>query len=413
MLAAENAVSPHISLQHLSVVAKQLQAIDNQLLSSPEPLARFLPPALKIWREVLAVARNAAAEATQTILPNAFVVGSPLAPEMSWGQAVFRGREELIKQVETLLADQHNTTSIALIGPRRCGKSSLLNMLRVMLPDTIVVLFDLQAHPANSPAAFYQALARTAQEQAQRSHSLKLPAFPEGMPIEALKLWFDQLEQFAAANRILICIDEFERLETLFPDQGRELLQLMGLLRATIQHCRRLRLLVAGAAPFDELGTIWNDHFINLREIRLGYFDQDTAVKLLNAPIPEFPVDAIPLDIADEVFRRSRGQPFLTQVYGHALVENLNSSKRKSATLADIDQVEPELLSSYTYYFRGIWQEVPPAGQAALLALALREPLTLERETRRWLRRRMLIDDDGQLLVPVFGRWIREKDEMV
>jgi hypothetical protein len=36
---------------------------------------------------------------------------------------------------------------------------------------------------------------------------------------------------------------------------------------------RRLRLLVAGATPFDELGALWNDHFINLREYRLGFFD--------------------------------------------------------------------------------------------------------------------------------------------
>ncbi len=187
----------------------------------------------------------------------------------------------------------------------------------------------------------------------------------------------------------------------------------MGLFRATIQHGRRVRLLVAGAAPFDELGTLWNDHFINLREMRLGFLDQATSVALLTQPIPEFPDDAISNELAQEIWLRSRGQPFLTQVYGYALVETLNRSKRKRATLADLAQIEPELLSSYTYYFRGIWQEVPAIGQAALTALANHEHITLEKETKRWLRRRMLVDDDGQLLVPLFGRWIREKDEMV
>ena len=243
------------------------------------------------------------------------------------------------------------------------------------------------------------------------------PNSQQKSPIEALKHWLDQLEQFAIENqrqhRILICIAEFERLETLFPDQNRELLQLMGLFRATIQHGRRVRLLVAGAAPFDELGTLWNDHFINLREMRLGFLDEETVVQLLTEPIKEFPLGAISAELAHEIYRRSRGQPFLTQVYGYALVEALNRSKRKSATLDDIEQVEPELLSSYTYYFRGIWQEVPPEGQAALTALAHGEPITLARETKRWLRRRMLVDDEGQLLVPLFGRWIREKDEMV
>jgi hypothetical protein len=86
---------------------------------------------------------------------------------------------------------------------------------------------------------------------------------------------------------------------------------------------------------------------------------------------------------------------------------------RKQATLADLEQIEPELLTSYTYYFRSIWQDITPAGQAALRALAHGEPVPLEKETRRWLRRRLLIDEDGQLLVPLFGRWIRDKEEMV
>lgn len=420
MLAGVGALSPHISMQHLDAAAKQLQALENQLLTSKEPLARFLPPVLQTWSAVLEATRSEAAAKAQTMLPNPFVTGLPLSPSMAWGQAVFRGREILIEQVETLLADQQNTTSIALIGPRRCGKSSLLNMLRVMLPDTIVVLFDLQSNPVDTPTAFYEALAHTAREQAQRSHRLQLPELvfttqngQQKSPIEALKQWLDQLEQFSTQHRILICIDEFERLETLFPDQNRELLQLMGLFRATIQHGRRVRLLVAGAAPFDELGTLWNDHFINLREMRLGFLDEETVVQLLTKPIEEFPPGAISGELAHEIYRRSRGQPFLTQVYGYALVETLNRSKRKSATLDDIKQIEPELLSSYTYYFRGIWQEVPPEGQAALTALAHGEPMTLARETKRWLRRRMLVDDDGQLLVPLFGRWIREKDEMV
>ena len=425
MQAGLGALSPHISLQHFNAAAQQLQALNNQLLTSQEPIARFIPPVLQTWREALETARTAAAAKAKDLLPNPFIAGTPISPDMSWGQAVFRGRETLIQQVETLLADQQNTTSIALIGPRRCGKSSLLNMLRVMLPDTIVVLFDLQANPVNTPAAFYQALAHTAQTQAQRSHRLSLPALTlkptpaptqdaQSAPIEALKQWLDQLEHFSTQHRILICIDEFERLETLFPaTEGRELLQLMGLFRATIQHGRRVRLLVAGAAPFDELGTLWNDHFINLREMRLGFLDQATSVALLTKPIPEFPDDAIPAELAQEIWLRSRGQPFLTQVYGYALVETLNRSKRKRATLDDLEQIEPELLSSYTYYFRGIWQEVPATGQAALTALANHEPITLEKETKRWLRRRMLVDDDGQLLVPLFGRWIREKDEMV
>src|SRR5262245_13399142 len=55
----------------------------------------------------------------------------------------------------------------------------------------------------------------------------------------------------------------------------------MGLFRAMIQHRRRLRLLVSGLALFDELGQIWNDHFINVREVRVGYLDRFATIDLL------------------------------------------------------------------------------------------------------------------------------------
>src|ERR1035438_9634133 len=78
------------------------------------------------------------------------------------------------------------------------------------------------------------------------------------------------------------------------PHFGRqEFLQLMGLFRATIQHRRRVRLLVSGSAPFDELDRVWDDHFISARQIKLPFLDEPTAIGLLTQPDPGFPVDAI------------------------------------------------------------------------------------------------------------------------
>ncbi|MFT5322200.1 MAG: hypothetical protein ACI8P0_000035 [Planctomycetaceae bacterium] len=45
------------------------------------------------------------------------------------------------------------------------------------------------------------------------------------------------------------------------PETKQQLVQLIGLLRATIQHRRRVRILVAGDSPFEELGPLWNDTF--------------------------------------------------------------------------------------------------------------------------------------------------------
>ncbi len=45
-------------------------------------------------------------------------------------------------------------------------------------------------------------------------------------------------------------------------------------------------------------------------------------------------------------------------------------------------------------------------------ALTHFEPAQLEKETRRYLPH-LLINEADQLQAPLFGRWIRDKDEMV
>jgi hypothetical protein len=107
--------------------------------------------------------------------------------------------------------------------------------------------------------------------QARRERRLTLPDAPPGPPMEALGAWFEQLERLdlsgAAVGRILLCIDEFERWEGFFPDDRRALLQLLGLLRATIQHRRRLRVLIAGAVTHRQRpGTARGVTFLNIED---------------------------------------------------------------------------------------------------------------------------------------------------
>ena len=133
----------------------------------------------------------------------------------------------------------------------------------------------------------------------------------------------------------------------------------MGLLRGTIQHRRNVRLLVSGAAPFHELGPLWNDHFINVRMVRVGHLDEPTAMGLLARPIPDFPATAIPHGVAKEVFTRTGGQPYLLQLYGSLLVTRLNDDERSESTLDDVDAVEPKVFEQGAYYLRNTVDDAP------------------------------------------------------
>jgi len=409
LLAATNANIPYHQLQHLMRAKRVLISLENQLIASPSPQADSLEEALQIWKDATTDLYKAAQTASVSQVPNPFRV-EPLTPDR--GREVFRGRDDLVRRIETLLVDPAQSASIALLGPRRCGKTSLLRMLPTLLPDALCIFFDLQDNPVNSPAAFFEALVRQAQAQANRDRRLTLPPLPPGDPFEAGSQWFKSLEDLDGDYRILICIDEFEELENLFPGEKRELLQLMGLFRATIQHQRRLKLLVSGAAPFDELGDLWNKHFVNVREVKIGYLEQAVSRDLLLHPLPDFPGDVMSEPIADTIFQRTGGLPYLLQLYASLLITYLNDQKRRQARMGDLPIVEDEVLTQASYYLRHTFESAPAEAKPALTAIALDRSIEISVRTRRWLRQRWLLTEQDQLWVPVLGTWLREEMEL-
>jgi hypothetical protein len=171
--------------------------------------------------------------------------------------------------------------------------------------------------------------------------------------------------------------------------------------------------LVAGAAPFEELDADWNDHFVNLRELAIGHLDRPTVLALLTRPSADFSPDCLPMPVAEAVWARTLGQPYLTQLYGLLLIERLNAQGRRRAEPADCAAVEPELLDQAGYYLRHLVQSAPAPARAVLDALARGEaiaPEGIDGPVRRWLRRRWLLTEDGRLGIPVLGRFLMGLD---
>jgi hypothetical protein len=406
LVAAGQASSSHISVEHLTRAEQVLVSLGASLLDDRSPAAAEFPKALDEWKQVTRARLAASRARLASELPNPFRPGQPLRPDQ--GRLVFRGRAEIVRQIESILVHAESE-SIALIGPRRCGKTSLLQMLPALIPQSVCIFFDLQDNPVDSPRAFFEALARQTREQARRDRRLELPPLGVGGVFSAAGEWLLALDNIESDFRILICFDEFERLEDLFPGDRKDLLQLMSLFRATIQHRRKLRLLVSGVAPFDELGQIWNDHFINLRQIRVGHLDCETAVDLLRHPTPDFAPEAVPEVVAVRIFERTGGQPYLLQLYGSLLVGCLNAEGRRYSAMPDVARVEDEALTQGAYYFRHTYEAAPPAAREALEALASGKHPLMSPSTRRWLKRRGLITDADCLAMPVFGTFLRDE----
>lgn len=404
--AATNVVFTYHRLQNLKDAEKILKNLEIELHDNNSPLGKMMNAQLVNWKNWLELWREETEQMSRREVPNPFRSGEPLTPER--GSEVFRGRTDLIMQIEGLLADPQQRLSIALLGPRRVGKTSLLYMLPSLLPHSICIFFDLQDNPIDKPTHFFQALARRIKEQVPKDRNIKLPILPMNATIEDAGEWLRELDNSLGEQQLLISIDEFERLESVFPGNQREFLQLMGIFRSIIQHRRNICLLLAGVAPFDELDVVWTDHFINVREVKIGFLPKKNAVELLMRPVIGFPSQAISQIIAEEIFERTAGQPLLLQFYGSRLVQMLNEQNRREATLKDIEKVEDRALEEVTYYFRNLYQTTPAHLQPILEQLASQKIVDLERKDKYWLRRRLLIDENNQLMIPIFATWIRE-----
>lgn len=404
--AANSVIFAYHRLQNLKDAEMLLKQLETQLHYDNSPLGTIMNAQLTNWRNWLEVWREDTEQVSRREIPNPFRSGEPLTPER--GSEVFRGRTDLIMQIEGLLADPQQRLSIALLGPRRVGKTSLLYMLPSLLPHNICIFFDLQDNPIDKPTHFFQALSRRISEQIPKDKNIKLPTLPINASLENAAEWLRQLDNNLGHQQLLISIDEFERLESVFPGNQREFLQLMGIFRSIIQHRRNICLLLAGVAPFDELDSIWTDHFINVREVKIGFLSKKNAVELLTKPVIGFPRQAISEAVAEKVFERTAGQPLLLQFYGSRLVQSLNEQNRRETSLKDVEKVEERALEEVTYYFRNLYQTTPPHLQTVLEELAYEKVVDLDRKDKAWLRRRLLIDENNQLMIPVFATWIRE-----
>jgi len=154
--------------------------------------------------------------------------------------------------------------------------------------------------------------------------------------------------------------------------------------------------------------------YINLRQVHLGYLSKESTLALLRSPIPEFPADAVPATVAERIFARCGGQPFLTQLYGSLLVNHLNDGGRQQADPSDVTVVEDQVLEQASPYFRNITSRMPD-NEAETVAEALgvlqaggsrHAVASLPTAARDWLRQRGLITRDGDPSTPVLGRWL-------
>lgn len=389
----------------------ELESLQKSLVVARGKYVLRLLQAANQWRDIIKAEREAlAATAEQNReIPNPFVYGNPVT-EADYN--VFAGRADVVAKIESEILNTRQAPTLLLFGPRRMGKSSILNQLpRLLGPDFAVAMVDCQAPEVREGVGNF--LWFVANEVAESVKRRRIPVEPlpasvlETSPFTAFTDWLAKLEAtLPEGTRILLCLDEYERLQaTLDAGWGADLLDF---LRNTIQHRSKFVVMFTGANKVSELGPAWTDRFISVRSVRVSFLSREEITPLFTHPIPEFDMTYAE-GALDAVLTQTNGQPFLSQALGFELVQYLNEHHRKQATVADVEVAVGRVIENADAYFANVWSDAREEGQAILSAIAAGKPVPEHPRAMRWLKEHDVLNADGKFYVPMVERWVRER----
>lgn len=372
------------------------------------------------WMGVLEMSRRTLAEEASRSgeIPNPYVAGPPLLPEVSQGR--FKGRRDLFSRVEELaLAPQ--PPILLLIGGRRTGKSSSLNYLpEKMGPEWIPLVVDGQGLALSSTAAgLVNELAGKLIEAARKSRNLTLPP-PDAQalaadPFPALLAWMERVERVVPGKRFLFCLDEFERLGEVV-ERGNDR-SVLNFLRHAAQHRRNWVILFSGAHVVEELPAYWSDCLINTQSVRISFLEEGEARELIRQPIPDFQ-DIYDAEAEERLLFLTHRHPYLIQLLCSLLVEHLNRERRTRAGAGDVEAVIPHAFERAAAFFHEWWEfDMGEGGRRVLLRVYQGEPPMAADGPllHRLVRKEVLERVDGQFRfqVPLMQRYVAKvREEM-
>lgn len=251
-------------------------------------------------------------------VPAAFIAGPPLTPARAEERTLFKGRRDVIKVIEHDLAPDRRGV-LVVVGQRRMGKTSLCNYLPTHLgTGTLVVVSNFQ--PLSGDAHRETPHRRVLGDIAAQAPFAPPP--PESDRWGDGLRWLEDLDRSCSGRKLLVAIDEIERVEDGIRD-GWCSRDFLDFLRAAGDALHHVRFLLLSAYPLPRLGAHWTDRLVSATTRMISYLGDDDARELLAHPIPDFP-DIYPEGGIDRILARTACHPYLLQKAGDDLCRLLN-----------------------------------------------------------------------------------------
>lgn len=286
----------------------------------------------------------------------------------------FFGRQDIFEQI--IDEFKYNThTAVALYGPRRIGKTSILKQLPDRLgPKYCTIQFDCQSY-ANKPLnQIIRSLTNTMARAAGMKSGIKIDNYDS----DAIHLFRERfLPEFYAAlgpNRHpVLLIDEFDLLDTpAAPLQPPAAVDFIEYLQRVIEQEHRLRFIfVTGRHPSD-LSVHFDPLFKIFRILMVSVLDRSSAEQLVSTAVSDGSLIWGEGTI-DRVLDLTGCHPFFTQLLCQSIWRRCYRRRPDKIPEVDLHTVEDEaaeVIRKGHGAFEWSWGQLSPAGRILWAVMA-------------------------------------------
>ncbi len=273
-----------------------------------------------------------------------FVITGPTATH------TFFGREQELHEIAERIA----TTSYAVLGGRRIGKTSLLNYLyRYLLPSA-------------GFRAIYHDCSSTPTYDAFRATSIR--DWQPQPPPDALTTFNDLLQSPPSDKPLVLLLDEADKLVPADRVNGWPL---FNTLRA-LANSRRAQIVLSGErtlrrALHDPTSPLFNF----AHEMLLGPLDYHAVEELVIQPMKQLEIVLVDeVAVVRRIYDFTAGHPNVVQRLCRRLIGRLNEQGTRQITLEDVNAVIEDSHFQETDFLQTYWEAASPLEKIITLVLS-------------------------------------------
>lgn len=281
---------------------------------------------------------------------------SPYQSEAPTTKDMFFGREDEIRKVVNSIDEQ----SIAIVGARRIGKTSMLHQIRRILNERGKILFYLDCYHIGDYNIFIQEINTRWDLQKQLGVTCKsLIDFPKII---------SQVQDVNPGRQVVLQFDEIDRLLSFdLADQNGEVL--FRMFRSLAQE-KRCQFIFSGERMIlDQLSNPSSCFFNFTKEIQLGLLEEKSAMKLISDPMQLVGVHIKnPEEIFPYMFYRTSGHPNLIQYLCELCLNELSDSRSRILSKAIVEK-EVNTSEYRSRYQKTFWSQASPTEKALTIGV--------------------------------------------